>query len=464
MGFCFREETMGDTIAAISSAIGEGGIGVVRVSGDKAADIMRKVLRPAPQAPVPRHAYYGHAVSQDDGRDIDEVICIYMKAPNSYTCEDVVEFQSHGSIVSLRMILRSVLAAGARMAEPGEFTKLAFLNGRLDLTQAEAVIDLIKAKSEMPHDIAASQLAGRLGDRVREIRASLLDILAEMAVNIDFPDEDIEQIAMDAFRNGLSELLTQTRELLSTADAGKIAKNGIKLVIAGRPNVGKSSLMNALLGEGRAIVTDIPGTTRDTIEESLSIGGIPFVLTDTAGIRKTEDTIEKIGIERSERELKDADLTLAVFDGSERLSDEDLDIARRTARSNAIAVVNKEDLGLTIEEETLRDIFGQKRVIVTSLLAPEGAKEVSDRIETLVLGGKVFEKGGAVITSERQRASLERAAGSLEEAVSLIERGESLEICELEAHSAYDFLGEVIGEAAGEEILDTVFSRFCLGK
>ena len=454
---------MSDTIAAISTAPGEGGVGIVRISGPDSLKIMKRVLKKCPLNPIPRHAYYSHVVD-DEGKIIDEVLAIYMKAPHTYTCEDVVELQAHGSNVSLRLILRSVLKAGARPAEPGEFTKIAFLNGRLDLSQAEAVIDLIRAESEIPLSIAADQLGGHLGKEVREIRNELKDILAQMAVNIDFPDEDIEQITFEEFTKGITKSRDRVLSLLHSADSGRIAKEGIKIAISGRPNVGKSSLMNALLGENRAIVTDIPGTTRDTIEECASVSGYPLVLIDTAGIRETEDLIEKIGIERSRKAMDRADLVLMVFDGSKELNDEDKIIADAAKGKKVLAVINKKDLGCIIKENEIKEILPECNIVTTSLIDSHGPEIIRNKIEEVFLAGAVKSSAGNIITNERHRQALERTKESLNDSLNLLENMKPLEITEIEVHEAYDSLGEIIGETAGEEILDTVFSRFCLGK
>jgi tRNA modification GTPase len=454
---------MGDTIAAISTAPGEGGIGIVRVSGPECSSIMKKVFSSCPEKISPRHAYYGRVLSRD-GETIDEAICLYMKAPHTYTCEDVLEIQAHGSTISLRKILRRVLEAGARMAEPGEFTKLAFLNGRIDLTQAEAVIDIIKAKSEIPFSIAEEQLAGKLGTEVTSIRNAIKDVLAQMAVNIDFPDEDIEQEEYSSLAASLRKQEEELSSLIATSDSGRIAREGIKMAIVGRPNVGKSSLMNSILGEERAIVTDIPGTTRDTIEESASIAGMSVVLVDTAGIRSTDDVIEKIGIERSKREIEESDVTVMVFDGSEPLCDEDREIAGTLSGRRVLAVINKEDKGTVIGEDDVRKLLPDCTIITTSLISREGKRAVMEELEKMMSSGFVRSDGGNVVTNERHRDALVRADRDLLSSISLLERGEPLEIAELDAHYAFDALGEIIGETAGEEILDTVFSKFCLGK
>ena len=455
---------MSDTIAAISTPQGEGGIGIVRISGDRSLDILRKIMQPCPDVIRPRYAYYGNIMDRKSNQIIDEAICLYMKAPHSYTCEDVVEVQAHGGILSIRMILRAVLDAGARMAEPGEFTKLAFLNGRMDLAQAEAVIDVIKAKSELPLQIAERQLKGRLGVEISEIREQLRDVLAQMTVNIDFPDEDIEQLEFQKYLEDLSPIRQHIDKLLQTSDNGRIAKEGIRVAIAGKPNVGKSSLMNALLGENRAIVTNIPGTTRDTIEESANISGIPLILTDTAGIRQTEDVIEKIGIQKSHEEIEAADLVILVMDGSQTFDQEELELIKDANARHVLVVLNKVDLGSAVTEDDIKIVIGKAEVVRTSLLSMDGADVVIEKIEKMFSDGIQNMMERNIITSERHRNALARGLESIDDAFKLLEAEEAIEICELQVHNAYDALGEIIGETAGEEILDTVFSKFCLGK
>ena len=449
---------MGDTIAAIATPQGEGGIGIVRISGDESLNIMKKILRPFPAEVKPRYAYYGNIVNPENENVIDEAICLYMKAPHSYTCEDVVEIQAHGGIVSIRLILRTVLDCGARMAEPGEFTKLAFLNGRMDLAQAEAVIDVIKAKSEMPLQIAQREKAKK------QLAESLRDVLAQMAVNIDFPDEDIEQVESQRFCEDLSEVKEKVQNLLDTCDNGRIAKEGIRVAIVGKPNVGKSSLMNALLGENRAIVTNIPGTTRDTIEESATIHGLPLVLTDTAGIRETDDVIEQMGIQKSHEEMEAADLVVLVLDGSRSLSSEDVEILKQNEGQRVLVVLNKNDLGEAVSQDEVKDILPEAEIVQTSLLRLSGADAVTHRIQEMFLEGIQNMQERNIVTSERHRDALNRGMESITDGMNLLEMGESIEICELQVHNAYEALGEIIGETAGDEILDTVFSKFCLGK
>ena len=457
---------MADTIAAIATPLGEGGVGIVRVSGPNSLSIMKSIYRECPDEVIPRHVYYGHAVD-NKGTVIDDMVSIYMKAPHTFTGDDVVEFQAHGSNVSLNLILRSVIASGARLADPGEFTKNAFLNGRLDLSQAEAVIDLIKARSEKPLSIASEQLNGSLGQEIIDIRNHIKDVLAQMAVNIDFPDEDIEQVSYDEF---LAELMNQQGrlgKLIKSAEFGKLAREGIKLALVGRTNVGKSSLMNGLLGEDRAIVTNIPGTTRDTIEESATIGGYPIVIVDTAGIRDTDDVIEQIGIERSKNQIDIADLVIMVIDGSSSLGDEDFEIAQHIEGKQVLLVINKEDLGINISEsefERIKSILNCKGVVYTTVKTIEGIGRVREAIENIFTEGFVKSDGGNIVTNERHKEALVRASESLTQGIELLEMCEPLEIAEIEARDAFQILGEIIGETASEEILDTVFSKFCLGK
>ena len=464
----FRQigEFMADTIAAIATPLGEGGVGIVRVSGPKSLSIMKSIYRECPDEVIPRHVYYGHAVD-NKGIVIDDMVAIYMKAPHTFTGDDVVEFQAHGSNVSLRLILRSAITAGARIADPGEFTKNAFLNGRLDLSQAEAVIDLIKARSEKSLSIASDQLNGNLGQEIVDIRNNIKDVLAQMAVNIDFPDEDIEQVSYDEFLAELMKQQGRLGNLIKSAEFGKLAREGIKLALVGRTNVGKSSLMNGLLGEDRAIVTNIPGTTRDTIEESATIGGYPIVIVDTAGIRDTDDLIEQIGIEKSKNEINIADLVIMVIDGSRDLEDEDFEIAHHIEGKKVLLVVNKEDLGINIpkrEIETIKSILSCNSMLYTTVKTIEGIGQVRDAIEDIFAEGFFKSEGGNIVTNERHKDALVRASESLVQGIELLDMHEPLEIVEIEVHDAFQILGEIIGETASEEILDTVFSKFCLGK
>lgn len=459
---------MADTFAAIATPLGEGGVGIVRVSGPGSLNIMKVVFKECPDKVEPRHVYYGHALDAS-GNVIDEMICIYMRAPHTFTGEDVVEFQAHGSNVSLRLIVMSAISAGARIADPGEFTKLAFLNGKLDLSQAEAVIDLIKARSEKPLSIASDQLNGSLGQEIVAIRNNIKDVLAQMAVNIDFPDEDIEQVSCDEFITELKRQNDRLQSLIKSSEFGKIAREGIKIALVGRTNVGKSSLLNGLLGENRAIVTDIPGTTRDTIEESSSIGGYPIVVVDTAGIRDTDDVIEQIGIERSKNEIEEADLVVMVADGSTELAAEDFEIAEHVANKKVMLVINKEDLGMTAAQsdiDKLKSIIGCDTgdIVYTSVKTVKGIGKVRDAIKRNLARGFIKSDGGNIVTNERHKDALVRAKAALVHGIELLEMREPLEVAEIEVHDSFQILGEIIGETASEEILDTVFSKFCLGK
>lgn len=467
---------MADTIAAISTAPGEGGIGIVRVSGPESKSLMKRLMLSCPEEIEPRHAYLGKVVkdsSDSKSEIIDEAIFLYMQEPASYTGEDMLEIQGHGSNVSLKAILAAVLDSGVpgvRMADPGEFTKLAFLNGKMDLSQAEAVIDIIKAKTDLSLEIAEGQRAGRLSERIRDIRESLLDVLAQMAVDIDYPDEDYETDSYERLIDQLRWVHADVEELLDTVSIGRIAREGVRAVIVGKPNAGKSSLMNAILGEGRVIVTDIPGTTRDTVEESASLGGVPIVLVDTAGLRDSEDKVEKIGIERTTQAIAGADLVILVIDGSQDLNDEDekvLSFIEKMSTDHMLVVMNKEDLGKTVTEEAVLDRLPGVRIISTSLVdkgALEAAKKVSEAV------GEMFDLSGInvreanIVTNERHVHLLRKASLDIDEAICMLQNGEPVEVAELSAHYAYESLGKIIGEEVGEEILNTVFSKFCLGK
>ncbi|QIB67925.1 tRNA uridine-5-carboxymethylaminomethyl(34) synthesis GTPase MnmE [Aminipila butyrica] len=477
---------MEDTIAAVATAYGEGGIGIVRISGEQALPILNRIFQPMRknriqgnpdirfqpegfgttigEPIVNRRLTYGHVIDWETSQVLDEVLAVYMKGPYTYTAEDVVEVNCHGSIVALRKVLALILKSGARLADPGEFTKRAFLNGRLDLTQAEAVIDLIRAKSDRSFDVALSQLDGKLSQTIQEIRSKLMDQLVSLTVNIDYPDEDIEEITYESLLNNLLVINDMIVKLIDSADTGRIIKEGFKVAIVGKPNVGKSSLMNALLKENRAIVTDIPGTTRDTIVEDMTIRNIPIKLIDTAGIHYTEDQVEKIGIEKSKESFNQADLILLILDGSQALSKEDEEIIQVVGQRKAMILLNKMDLGQVIEEEALREKLPQAVFIKAAVKDGQGIREIEEQVEELVFKGQVKQSGSTFITNVRQVELLRLAKSSLEDGIQMARLGEALEFIEIDVKRGFELLGEIIGETVSESIIDEVFSRFCLGK
>lgn len=457
---------MEDTIAAIATAPGEGGIGVVRISGEKSKEILEKIFlkKNSKKDLVPRMMHYGFVRNNFSGELIDEVMAVYFKAPYSYTAEDVVEIQCHGSMVSLRKILSLVLKNGARIAESGEFTKRAFLNGRLDLSQAEAVIDLIRAKSDKSFDVALNQLEGNFSKEIRKIRAELMNSLVNITVNIDYPDEDIEQLTFENLVSDLTSVRVKVEKMLQTSNTGRIMSEGLKISIIGKPNVGKSSLMNALLKETRAIVTSVPGTTRDTIEEMLTIRGIPVKLTDTAGIRHTEDIIEKIGIEKSKEAFNNADLIIFMADRSRVLDEEDFSILSHIGEKKAIVILNKTDLPKAFDETEIEKLLPKAYIIEASVANGEGIEELENVVENLVYGGEVKQSDSMMVTNVRHKNLLEEADSSLADAIEMAKACQPLELLEIDASRAYECLGAIIGEAVEEDIINEVFARFCLGK
>ncbi len=457
---------MEDTIAAVATAYGEGGIGIIRISGEKSLPILEDIfeLRGNIGEIKSRRMNYGNIIDRENNRMIDEVLAVYMKGPSTYTAEDVVEINCHGSVLSLRKILSLVLRKGARLAEPGEFTKRAFLNGRIDLSQAEAVIDVVKAKTDKSFDIAVSQLEGNLSLKVTEIREKLLDMLVDITVNIDYPDEDIEEVTYEELEKNIVLIGDMIEKLLSTASTGRMVREGIKIAIIGKPNVGKSSLMNGILKESRAIVTEIPGTTRDTIEESASIRNIPVQLVDTAGMRETSDKVERLGIERSKEALDKADFIIFVLDGSEELTDEDKKIVDFLSGRKYLVLINKRDLGERTKAEDVRRLLPGADVIETSLINGGGIEEIEDTIENLVYGGKVSQSESAVVSNVRHIELLERGRDYLRDALRMTKAKEALDFIEVDVKSAYENLGEIVGETVSDDIINEVFSRFCLGK
>lgn len=457
---------MEDTIAAVATAYGEGGIGIIRISGEKALSILEEVFEFAGETSqiVNRRMTYGRIVDRENEQIIDEVLAIYMKGPKTYTAEDVVEINCHGSMVSLRKTLALVLRKGARLAEPGEFTKRAFLNGRLDLSQAEAVIDIIKAKTDRSFDVAMSQLEGALSLRVTEIRQKLLDLLVDITVNIDYPDEDIEELTYDKIEENILLIGEMIEKLLSTADTGRMIREGIRVAIVGKPNVGKSSLMNSLLRETRAIVTEIPGTTRDTIEEAISIRNIPVYLVDTAGIRETSNEVERLGIERSKAAFNEADFIIFIMDGSSAISDEDREIASYLDGRDSVVLINKNDLERGFTNDDVRELVNDPVIIETSLINNEGIEEIENHIEELVYGGELSQHDSTMVNNVRHIELLKQSRDSLRDAMEMTLAREALDFIEVDVRNAYDLLGEITGETVSDDIINEVFARFCLGK
>ena len=459
---------MEDTIAAIATAYGEGGIGIIRLSGEDSKNILDKIFIPKScqykKSIVNKRLYYGHITDPSNGQVIDEVLAVYMKAPATYTAEDVVEIYCHGSIVALRKTLALALRNGARLAEKGEFTKRAFLNGRLDLSQAEAVVDIVRAKTDKTFDVAMSQMEGALSEKVKEIRQTLMDLLVDITVNLDYPDEDIESMTYLRLSESTSQIGDMIEKLLSTASAGRIIREGLSVAIIGKPNVGKSSLMNALLREARAIVTEIPGTTRDTIEEVISIRDIPVKLTDTAGIRETDDKIERIGIEKSKESFNRADLIIFIADGSSPLSKEDRKIMSKLEARKVIVLINKTDLGLKVEEEEIKICLPHAKVIRASVKNNIGIEELEQEIEDMVFDGKVRQEESLLVTNVRHTELLDQARTAIRDAHAMSEKAEALDFIEVDVRRCWELLGEIIGESVTEDIIDQVFARFCLGK
>lgn len=457
---------MEDTIAAVATAYGEGGIGIIRISGEEVLPILQEIFEFHGDTDtfISRRMTYGKIIDKEKNQIIDEVLAVYMKGPKTYTAEDVVEINCHGSMVSLRKTLALVLRKGARLAEPGEFTKRAFLNGRLDLSQAEAVIDMIRAKTDKSFDVAVSQLEGRLSLKVEEIRQKLLDLLVDITVNIDYPDEDIEEMTYEKLEESVVETQDMIEKLLATSSTGRMIREGIKIAIVGKPNVGKSSLMNGLLKETRAIVTDIPGTTRDTIEEVLSIRNIPVYLVDTAGIRETSDKVEKMGIEKSKEAFNQADFILFLLDGSRPLEEEDLQIMELLKERKSLVLINKRDLGEAISIEEIAAKLPASQVIEASLLKGQGITEIEDAVEDLVYGGEIVQKESMMVNNVRHIELLQQAVKSLTDALHMSERREALDFIEVDVKNAYERLGEIIGETVSDDIINEVFARFCLGK
>lgn len=448
-----------DTIAAISTPLGEGAIAIVRLSGSDALSIAKKVFQGKDLDKVASHTInYGHIFDKD--RLVDEVMLSVMKAPKTFTREDLVEINTHGGIAVTQEILQLLLRSGARLAEPGEFTKRAFLNGRIDLAQAESVMDLIRAKTDQAANIAVKQLDGSLSNLINNIRQEILESLAQVEVNIDYPEyDDVETMTSQMLLEKTAHFEQLLETLLATAKRGKILREGLRTAIIGRPNVGKSSLLNQLLREEKAIVTDIAGTTRDVITEFANIGGVPLELIDTAGIRETEDVVEKIGVERSQKALEEADLVLLVLDASSSLTPKDLELLELSSATNRIILLNKTDLPEKIEIEKLPEDF-----IRISALKNENLDAVEKQIRALFFSGEIEAKDATTLSNARHIGLVEQALDALKEANRGLAMGLPVDLIQVDITRCWQLLGEITGEAAPDELITQLFSQFCLGK
>lgn len=456
-----------DTIAAISTAVGEAGIGIVRLSGKESINIANNVFKGVKGRELleagNKKLAYGHIIDEN-GKVIDEVLIAKMEEPYTYTRENMVEIYCHGGIISVRKILELLLRTGARLAEAGEFTKRAFLNGRLDLSQAEAVIDIINSKTDRSLEVSVNQLEGGLSQKVSDIRDILLSMMAHIEASIDFPEDDVEEIALETLKENALDVKGQIEALLATSSRGKILRDGIKTVILGKPNVGKSSLLNAILNENRAIVTDIPGTTRDIIEEFVNLDGIPLKIIDTAGIRDTDDVVEKIGVDRARESIKDADLIIGLFDASRPLEEEDFEIIDLINNNNSIVLLNKTDLK---EEFTTKDLEAKmpgKKIIKSAIIKSLGVEELVQEIKSLFYSGEVDMDSDVVVTNIRHKNQLEKALKDILSALEDINMFVPLDCIEVSIKDCFNNLGEISGDTIGEDVLDRVFKQFCIGK
>ena len=451
-----------DTIAAISTPLGEGAIGIVRLSGTDSFKIAQKIFKGKDLNSVASHTLnYGHIVDPDKDEILDEVMVGAMRSPKTFTREDIIEINTHGGIAVTNEILQLVIREGARLAEPGEFTKRAFLNGRVDLTQAEAVMDIIRAKTDKAMNIAVKQLDGSLSDLINNTRQEILNTLAQVEVNIDYPEyDDVEEATTEIIREKTTEFEALLTNLFKTARRGKILREGISTAIIGRPNVGKSSLLNNLLREEKAIVTDIEGTTRDVIEEYVNINGVPLKLVDTAGIRETEDIVERIGVERSRKALKEADLVLLVLNASEPLTDQDRQLLEISQDSNRIILLNKVDLPQQIE---LDEIPADH--IKISVLKNQNINQIEDRINALFFeNAGLVEQDATYLSNARHISLIEKAVESLQAVNEGLAMGMPVDLLQVDLTRTWEILGEITGDAAPDELITQLFSQFCLGK
>ncbi|AKG36885.1 tRNA uridine-5-carboxymethylaminomethyl(34) synthesis GTPase MnmE [Paenibacillus durus] len=457
---------LSDTIAAVSTAVGEGGIAIIRVSGPDSITQVAPLFRSRiPLTEAESHTvHYGHIVSPGNGEIMEEVLVTVMRAPRSFTTENVVEISTHGGVISVRRVMDVLLQQQIRLAEPGEFTKRAFLGGRIDLSQAEAVIDLIRSKSDRAFSVALKQVGGSLSQRIGILRQSLLELLAHIEVNIDYPEHDVELLTAEYVKDKSREVMGGIDQLLKTATQGKILREGITTAIVGRPNVGKSSLLNALARENKAIVTDIPGTTRDVIEEFVTINNIPLKLLDTAGIRETMDVVEKIGVERSKAAVSEADLILLVLNASEPLHEDELTLMEQIHGRQVLCIMNKMDLQPKLDKSVLLQYFDESAIVSMSVLEEKGLDQLEEAISELFFGGKLESGDLTYVSNVRHIALLKKAHKSLQDAYEAAEQLIPIDMIQIDVRLAWEQLGEIVGDTAADSLLDQIFSQFCLGK
>ncbi|BBD12688.1 TPA: tRNA uridine-5-carboxymethylaminomethyl(34) synthesis GTPase MnmE [Staphylococcus aureus] len=456
-----------DTITSISTPMGEGAIGIVRLSGPQAVEIADKLYKGKHLLnDVPSHTInYGHIIDPESKEVIEEVMVSVLRAPKTFTREDIIEINCHGGILTINRVLELTMTYGARMAEPGEFTKRAFLNGRIDLSQAEAVMDFIRSKTDRASKVAMNQIEGCLSDLIKKQRQSILEILAQVEVNIDYPEyDDVEDATTEFLLEQSKEIKQEINRLLDTGAQGKIMREGLSTVIVGKPNVGKSSMLNNLIQDNKAIVTEVAGTTRDVLEEYVNVRGVPLRLVDTAGIRETEDIVEKIGVERSRKALSQADLILFVLNNNEALTQEDYTLYEVVKNEDVIVIVNKMDLEQNIDINEVKDMIGDTPLIQTSMLKQEGIDELEIQIRDLFFGGEVQNQDMTYVSNSRHISLLKQARQTIQDAIDAAESGVPMDMVQIDLTRTWEILGEIIGETASDELIDQLFSQFCLGK
>lgn len=455
-----------DTITAISTPMGEGAISIVRLSGKKAIDTTMKLFHGKDLDKVDSHTInYGSIIDPETEEIAEEVMVSVMRAPKTFTREDIVEINCHGGITAVNRVLEMVLGQGVRLAEPGEFTKRAFLNGRIDLSQAEAVMDVIRAKTDKAMNVAMKQMDGRLSKLIRKYRQTLLETVAHVEVNIDYPEyDDVEEMSEDMMREKTKEVHRDIEELLTVAKQGKVLREGIATAIVGPPNVGKSSLLNSFVQENKAIVTEIPGTTRDIIEEYVNVRGVPLKLVDTAGIRETEDIVEKMGVDRSRKVLTESDLILFVLNYNDELTEDDKKLFEAISGLEYIVIVNKMDLEGHLDMVEVKELAGDHPIVETSLLGDKGMDALETAISDIFFSGEIGNQDVTYVSNARHIQLLRDAKQTLEEADEALELGMPLDIVQIDITRTWELLGEIIGDTASDALIDQLFSQFCLGK